>query len=105
MTEALAFGIVVRNDAISRAKRPVSPGTMWIFTRWKRPSSFQTNSDEVPTPLANRITSLSSSAAALMIWPLPTAMRATPGVGNTRDSPTNISISAIWAGSSCGWIG
>ena len=40
-----------------------------------------------------------------MIWPFPTAMRATFGVGNTRDSPTNISISGIWPSSSDFWIG
>ena len=32
-------------------------------------------------------------------------MRATPGAGKTRDSPTNISISGTWASGSGSWIG
>ncbi len=63
------------------------------------------NSDDVPAVLAKRITSLPSSAAAVSSEPLPTAMRATPGAGKTRDSPTNISISAIWPSSAVDWIG
>ncbi|MDT4876347.1 hypothetical protein FQZ97_1117820 [compost metagenome] len=99
MTEARACAMPDRKAAISRATRLRSPATMLILMRWWRPSAFQMNSEEVPTPLAKRITSWSSSAAAVRMLPLPTAMRATPGAGNTRDSPVNISISAIWPSS------
>jgi hypothetical protein len=82
-----------RKVETSRDTRAVSAGSTVTLMRRLRPLRVQMCRLVVPTSLAMRRISLSSSTAAESTLPLPTASRPALRSGTTRVSPANISIS------------
>ena len=93
MLRVWTLGMSARKACRSRAMRAVSCWRTVILMRWLRPLRVHTCSIVSPGPLAISRISRSSSTAADITLPSPTARRPALRCASTRVSPANIWIS------------